>query len=417
MTFNKKINPSPFCRTGWLLACLFASAAQADVGPALSGITARADDVSTVFWNPAGTTRLKQPELMIQSTVVAMESKFNVDESTHDGGDSNNDPSLLLVPGIYYGQPIDDRWSAGVSLTIPSGFGNDYGKKWSGRYLSDNNELTFVALTGTLAYKFSEQWSVGGGPIVMYTESKSKARINNPDLLKERDDGRVKLKEDGVGYGWQLGVLHDFSDTIRIGAVYRAEIEPNLSGKPKYQNLSPIDQKALEKLGIFDRNVNVDFKVPQQVQLGYYQKFKEDWSFTADAIWVDMSEFGIEHVSVGPDHISFPSEFQDIWVYTAGLRYEYRSDLAFSVGAAYVTSPTTNTDRTFALPLDRVFSVGAGVEWQWNDYEIHSSLNYADFGDGNIDQGKDVRLGAGRVKGSFDYNHAIIFDMQIIKKF
>ena len=47
----------------FVLVSLLAFAAQADVGPALSGITARADDASTVFWSPAGITRLDRPEL------------------------------------------------------------------------------------------------------------------------------------------------------------------------------------------------------------------------------------------------------------------------------------------------------------------------------------------------------------------
>ena len=98
MKSSKKIYPA-ILSAGWLLACLLASAAQADVGPALSGITARADDASTVFWSPAGITRLDRPELVTQATLVAMESKFNVKESNRDGGNADYDSSILLVPG------------------------------------------------------------------------------------------------------------------------------------------------------------------------------------------------------------------------------------------------------------------------------------------------------------------------------
>jgi len=102
MEFDRKMYLLPFFRAGWLLACLLASAAQADVGPALTGITARADDASTVFWSPAGITRLDQPELLIQATLVAMESKFNVKQSNIVGGNADYDSSILLVPAFYY---------------------------------------------------------------------------------------------------------------------------------------------------------------------------------------------------------------------------------------------------------------------------------------------------------------------------
>ena len=409
MKSNQKINPA-FLITGWLLVCLLASVAQADVGPALSGITARADNASTVFWSPAGITRLDRPELMTQATVVAMESKFNVKESNRDGGNADYDSSLLLVPAFYYAHPLNERWSTGVSLTVPSGFGNEYGQSWSGRYLAEESDLTFVLLTGTLGYKLTDRWSIGGGPMMMYTDSMTKARINNP----VGGDGSVKLEEDGIAFGWQLGLLFDISNSARVGAVYRSEFDPDLSGKPTYHKLSPVLKDGLKALGLFNKNVDVDFKVPQQVQLGYYQEFGGDWSYTVDAVWLDMSEFGIEHVSVGTDHVSLPSAFHDTWAFTAGLRYQYRPDLAFSVGAAHMSSPASDHNRNIALPLDRVIAVGAGVEWQWKGYQIHTNLNYADFGDGKLEQNAGL---PGRIKGSFDYSHAVILDMQIIKRF
>jgi len=393
-----------------LLACCLASVAQADVGPAMSGITARANDASTVFWSPAGITRIDRPELVVQATLVAMDSKFNVDESNRSGGNADSDFSLLPVPGLYYAQPLDERWTAGVSVTVPSGFGNDYGKTWSGRYLVQESELTFVALTGTLGYELTDQWSVGGGPIIMYTDSTSKARVNN--LVGS--DGRVELEENGFGFGWQLGLMYDISDTARVAAVYRSEIDPDLSGKPDFRNVGPLLESTLKAKGLWEKNIDVDFKVPQQVQVGYFQEFKDDWSFTLDAVWIDTSEFGIQHVSVSDDDVSFPSEFKDAWAFMVGLRHEYRPDLAFSVGAAYLTSPASKSKRSVALPLDRVIAVGAGVEWQWKGLEIHTNLNYADMGDNKLDQDGGA---AGRVKGSFDRNHALILDTQIIKRF
>ena len=408
--FTWKTHTTAFSGAGWLTACVLASAAQADVGPALSGISARANDASTVFWSPAGITRIDQPELVMEASLVAMASKFNVKESNRSGGDADYDPSILMVPATYYAHPLNERWSAGVSLTAPAGFGNHYGNSWSGRYLADKSELTFVALTGTLGYQLTDRWSIGGGPIIMYTQSKSKTQVNN--LV--RPDGRVKIKEDGFGFGWQLGLMYDISDTARVGAVYRSALEPDLSGKPEFTNIDPLLGNTLIAQGLYDKDVNVDLKVPQSVQVGYFQEFKDDWSFTIDAIWLDTSEFKIEHLSVGPDHISLPGIFKDAWAVTAGLRHQYRPDLAFSVGALYMSSPASNNKRVLSLPLDRTIAVGAGVEWQWKGHEIHTSLNYADLGDGKLDQDGGV---AGRVKGSFDYNHALILDIQFIKRF
>lgn len=401
-------------RAGWLLAGLSAFAAQADIGPAGSGLTARASNASTTFWSPAGITRLDQPELMVGATVAVTQSKFEVDESNRSGGDADSDTTLLAIPSFYYVHPVNERWRVGASLTVPSGFGNEYGKSWSGRYLAEESNLAFVALAGTVGYKLTDHWSIGGGPIMMYTDSETKARINNFNA----PDGRIKLEEDGVGFGWQAGMMYEFSESARVGMVYRAEIDPDLSGKPRFQNIGPVLDGVLNATGLKNQNIDVKFKVPEQLQLGYYQAFKKDWSFTADAMWVNMSAFGINHVSVNSDmtsaKLSVDGSFRDMYIFTTGLRYQYRPDLAFSLGGAYATSPATDGRRTLALPLDRVIAVGGGVDWQWKGFAIHHNLNYADLGDGDLDQDNGL---AGRVKGSFDSNYAVVLDNQIIKRF
>ena len=98
---KRQIVDYPGLLAGWLLVGLSALPAQADIGPAFSGVTARASNASTVFYSPAGINRLDQPELMIGATLAVTESKFEVDESNRSGGDADNDTSLLAIPSFY----------------------------------------------------------------------------------------------------------------------------------------------------------------------------------------------------------------------------------------------------------------------------------------------------------------------------
>jgi len=401
-----------FLRTGLIFpAFILTSAVQADVGPALSGITARNNDASSVFWSPAGITRINRPELLLDTAMVYMSSKFEVEESNRSGGDAAFDGTALIVPGTYYAAPLNERTSAGVSFTAPAGFGNDYGKNWSGRYLVDKTQLAFVALTFTLGYKLTDQWSIGGGPIFMYVHSKSQARVNN--LVGA--DGKARITESGFGLGGQLGLMYDISDTARVAMVYRSPISLDMSGKPRFWDINPLLEGVLMAKGLHDQSVNVELNVPQTAQLGYFQEFKNGLSFTLDAVWLDTSEFKIEHISIGEDSISVPAIFKDNWSFSTGLRYEYRPDLALLAGASYTTSAASDSNRTLGLPLDRIIAVGAGLEYKWKDFEVHTTVNYADLGDNNIDQ--DGGLLAGRVKGSFAYYHTVVIDLQLIKRF
>lgn len=42
-------------------------------------------------------------------------------------------------------------------VRAPAGFGNDYGKSWSGRYITEKTQLAFMALTFTLGYKLTDR--------------------------------------------------------------------------------------------------------------------------------------------------------------------------------------------------------------------------------------------------------------------
>ena len=384
------------------------------MGPALTGITASANDATSVFWSPAGIARLERPELLVQSTLVYKNAKFDVDQATLAGGSADRDEEGLVIPAFYYAHPLNDRWSVGTSLTVPSGIGNNYGNSWAGRYLAMETELAFFALQGTVAYRINDEWSVGGGPLLMYTDSTTKARVNN--LEPGRADGTVKLEEDGVGVGFSLGVMFEPVEGSRFGAVYRSEIDPDLSGKPKFKGLGPLLNTALELSGLDNAKIDVDFRIPAQLQIGLYHELTDRLSLTVDGIWLNMSRFGINSVSIERDSLSIESEYRDMYVGSLGLKYYTRPDLAFSLGVLYATSPISDGKRTIGLPLDRTIVAGGGVEWQWSkDLVIKTALNYIDLGDGKIDH--DGGLLTGAVTGSFRDNYAIAFDLQITKRF
>jgi long-chain fatty acid transport protein len=102
--------------------------------PGFSGLTALADSPDTAFWNPAGMTRLPE-SLELQLVTAYSTSDFEVNESTHSGGDPDKLDAINFIPGLYYINPLNDKWVYGLSVNVPSGFGSNYGGNWSGRYL------------------------------------------------------------------------------------------------------------------------------------------------------------------------------------------------------------------------------------------------------------------------------------------
>ena len=149
-------------------------------GPAFSGLFATADDAETVFSNPAGMSRLHGTHKTASAILVNSWGKFDVDESETDvDGGSPRDPQPAVVPAGYYLQGINDRWTAGISLNVPTGFGSFNGPNWAGRYYTDSFSLVYVSVAPAVSYRVNDNLSLGLGGQVMYSQSDIKTRINN----------------------------------------------------------------------------------------------------------------------------------------------------------------------------------------------------------------------------------------------
>jgi long-chain fatty acid transport protein len=404
-----------YLRTFLLLATTVSMApATADIDAALTGLTAGGSDATSVFFSPAAITRLDKPELVLQTAFIYQDAKFRVDSATQDGGNADNDNKLLLVPGAYYVRPLGERLRLGLSVSVPSGIGHDYGKTWAGRYLSEESDLAFLAAAAPLAYRLTERWSVAAGPYVIYTDSRTKARVNN--LLPEFGDGNVRLEESGADLGWLAGVMYEPTPTTRFAGTYRSSMNPELEGTPSFNNLDPLVREGLAALDLLGTEVDVDFKVPAMAQGGFYTELTERWSVTGDVMWVNMSEFGVTRVRVGEDSITVrDGGFRDAWFGSAGAKFRFGNDQAVSFGAMYFTSPISDGQRGIALPMDRVFGFGAGLERSCFGFRCKMILNYFDLGDGNLSEDGGPLLGS--IDGSFSKNRAIALDIQLRRKF
>ena len=92
---------------GLLLTVLSSGAAEAQLRPALAGNHASAESAATVYFNPAGITRLEGRELVVSSILAYSRSQFDVSSATTTaGGDSDLQENFVGVPSLYFATPV-----------------------------------------------------------------------------------------------------------------------------------------------------------------------------------------------------------------------------------------------------------------------------------------------------------------------
>jgi len=377
--------------------------------PALTGLVAQADNAESAFAAPAGMSRLDGTHITVQTMYITSLADFEVDqdETTISGGDPDKGTDPMIIPSIYSVRQFSDRWPGGLSLTVPSGFGSDYGGTWSGRYETVDFSLVYVALTPAVSYRVNDQLSLGVAMGINYTAEDSEVKIPQPGAER---DGKITSDLDGVGVNVTLSLLYEFTDRTRAGIAWTSDSDADLEGNVRLRNLEPGFDKIATELGIKNINTEITNTLPQRMLAGVYHEFNSGNYFTVDGMWMKFSDFSVSNIKLnGNDvNVSVPEIYNDIYAGTVGMGFPANERLTYKIGAMYVSKAVDDEDRTFSIRLDRMWGVGAGVSYVLNNGNtVDLNANVINVGDASVDQ---PSIG-GQVVGENDDPWAVMMEL------
>jgi long-chain fatty acid transport protein len=395
-----------------LTLALLAGPAHAQLGPAFAGRMAQADNAAVVNSNPAGITRVRGTQLVVDTSLAQGFSRFRVGPGTTESGGSPNDDDVpTVIPTLSLSHELSERWRLGFGLFVPAGIGTDYGTSWAGRYYTTESSLVFLSAQPVVAVAVTDWLSLSAGASIMYVDSVSESAINN--VLDGRPDGRVRLELDGVSAGAVVSALVEPWPGTRFGVSYRNEQNPDLEGKPRFRNLGLLLENGLNLAGVLGSDIDIGINVPQTLQAGFFHQLDDRLSIMGDLTWMDWSRFGRVNVSVSRTSITSKQDYNDIWFGSLGAQYRIRDDLSASAGFSYLSSAVDSEDRTLALPFDEVFLFGLGGAVRAREnLAIHGNLSMAISGNGRIDQRGNPL--AGRVRGKSEDTYTLLFQVSLV---
>lgn len=142
------------------------------LGNAFAGGSAIAEDASTIFFNPAGITRLSGSQIEAAGYYIIPQAEFDDKGSTVTpvfggapltGGDGGDAGVAAFVPNFYFAQEITDKFHAGIGISVPFGLATEYNRNWVGRYHAIKSELLTIDINPTVAYRLNQWLSLGAG--------------------------------------------------------------------------------------------------------------------------------------------------------------------------------------------------------------------------------------------------------------
>ena len=374
-----------------------------DVGLASAGYSARAQDASTLFKNPAGMSRLEGTQVQGGLQLLYADVKFSPASGTSARlGNDNGGNAVGAFPGgsFFITTKITDRLSAGFGTFSYFGLSESYHDNWVGRYYVQQGTLLGLSLMPAASLKVTDWLSVGGGPNVMYGYLKGKVAVNTGPC---RRMGRCRCRTMNGASGGIGGVLIEPVKGTRIGVTYVSQVKLDFSSTAAFNGQGAV----ISALQSASPNLGLGMTVPQTVMVGLYQELSPKWAVMCDAGWQNWKQFG--EVEVGVETVGGVSRatttqlnFQDTWHGALGAQYQYSEPWRFSAGVAFDSSAVENANRSVAIPVGQAWRFGLGAEWQATpNLNLGAAYEFVWAGNMSVDQGTPTSL-RGHVVGSFN---------------
>ena len=358
------------------------------LGNAWAGGAAVAEDASTVYWNPAGLTRLDGNQVGLAVHFIRPSFKWDDDGSTtvlgqpltgSDGGDAGG-PNF--VPNFFYSHAFGDKWRAAIGIVSPFGLETDYDADWKGRYYATKSSLLSVDINPSVAYRINSHFSVGAGVSAQYIDAELKNAVDygtidasgalGPPigLVPQGADGRAVVEMDDWGYGYNLGVLFELSENTRFGLTYRSQVEYDDDDGDATFKTPAAAQGIAETLGTVNTGTSIELDMPASASLSAYHKLTEKWAIMATVTWTDWSaldELRVKFDSGALDNVS-TLDWEDSFYYALGATWYYNDQWTFRGGFAYDETPVPSAKkRNPRVPDDDRYWVSAGAGYEFLD--------------------------------------------------
>jgi long-chain fatty acid transport protein len=140
------------CSTGAAFGAGLAIAEQGAAAMGLSSaVTARSQDLSAIYYNPAGLEYVQKGEAYLGLTPIRPNHSFEAK------GISNETVSkTYLPPQAYFAYRMHPRLVFGMGVYSPYGLGTDWGDKWVGRYTSTYAEVQSLYINPSASVKIAD---------------------------------------------------------------------------------------------------------------------------------------------------------------------------------------------------------------------------------------------------------------------
>lgn len=327
-----------------------------------AGAAAEANNASTIFYNPAGMSRIKHQQVSLGAVFIDLGVNYRGDiylgtpplQTASTSGNGASGDTFNTVPNFHYVLPINNRWTIGIDETTPFGLSTDYSRVPDNnvKLLATKTELQTININPSVSYLISRDVAVGVGVDILHGE----AIYDDNSMLAP-----ITNELTGFGYGYNAGILYEMNHATRIGLSYRSPIT--------------IDARGPSETNGMQSTVSADFPLPATTMLSWYHDWNQKLAFMASVFYTQWScfhELVLHNMAIAADtvgNVGIYENYRDTWNIGVGSRYQLTHKIAVEVGAGHDETPTRIGYRDIRLPDGDRYALALGLN-------IHQTKNF-----------------------------------------
>ncbi len=369
-----------------------------------AAMTARSEDLSSLYYNPAGLDYVERNEAMLGMTPIRPSHTYE-----GSGVTVNSAAKTYIPPQLYFAHRSSSRLVLGLGIYTPFGLGTDWNPGWTGRYTSTFAEVQTMYFNPTASFKVTNWLSLGAGfsfvysratiekmidsGLQVYSQSRDASAIANP-----RNDSKFSLEGEGGGTNWNVGAMLRPIERMQIGLAYRSETNVEYEGEASFSHPSHLAASLSTAMPAL-QNGKTTLNLPSTISVGLLYDLTERWDASFDANFTNWSSYDklvIELDKKLPvEEITQRKDWDNTTTFRLGTSFDMNELTVLRGGALFDQSPVP--DNTFDAQLpdsDRIgLSLGFGRKvgtvnldfsylfLMFSDHKKNNYVGYADLTD------------------------------------
>lgn len=345
-----------------------------------------ANDATAIFHNPAGLAFLEGTQISLGTTLITAAGSLSLPNWPDPTFQTINRERQWFYPSTFYiSTKISDRIAAGFGFFNPYGLGQKYPEDYPLRYIATRDDMKTFFFNPTLAFKLSDNLSVGVGVSYIYSTLEFdlvEALPLTPFLLL---DVPGTLEAKGSGWGLNAGALYK-TESFSLGFNWRGGFKIDYDEGDLTLDLSNLPAPVTELTG----TGKTKFNFPHILGVGIAFNLSRSFMITADVhyiLWSTYDEIlveidvpGIEAIyppGIADKHIE--ENWDDSFIFRGGFQYMVNENFALRAGLLYDQTPQPVEAMDPILPDAARWALTGGFGFKSGSFVLDMAYQFEPF--------------------------------------